>query len=157
MFKKGPKEMFDLSNDSVETIVGPSVKIEGDFKSGGNVIVAGHISGKFSSGASLRVEERAKIIADIQAKDAVIAGEINGNINIEGHLEILATAKITGDIQTGSLAIQQGAIINGSCSMTHAKSGAKIEAPSKEQVAHEWLLGGGDEKVNFKNKETFVK
>jgi len=115
MFKKNSKK--EEITDQVETIIGPSVKIEGEFKSDGNVMVAGVVSGKLSTSQGLRVEEQARISADIEAREAVIAGQVNGNVNITGHLEILNSAKINGDIKTGSIAIQQGACLNGNCAM----------------------------------------
>src|SRR3990167_1949529 len=106
MFKKTLKSV-GATNDTVDTIIGPSVKIEGDFKSQGNIVVGGQVVGKMSTTQNLKIEEGANINADIQAKEAVIAGTVKGNITIEGHLEVLGTAQIDGDIATRSIAIQQ--------------------------------------------------
>lgn len=121
MFKKEHKEGVKRTDD-VETIIGPSVKIEGEFTSSGNLIVGGVISGKLSTTKHLKVEESAKIAADVKAGEAIIAGEIAGNLIVEGRLEILATAKIDGDIQTGSISIQQGAQLNGNFTMKDKNS-----------------------------------
>jgi cytoskeletal protein CcmA (bactofilin family) len=121
MFKKEHKEGAKRTDD-VETIIGPSVKIEGEFTSNGNLIVGGVISGKLTTTKHLKVEESAKIAADVTAGEAIIAGEIVGNLIIEGRLEILATAKINGDIQTGSISIQQGAQLNGNFIMKDKNS-----------------------------------
>lgn len=117
MFKKDTKGGKDALKDEIETIIGPSVKIEGEFSSNGNIMIAGVVSGKLSTIQNMRVEEQAKISADIKANEAVIAGEVNGNITVTGHLEILSTAKINGDIQAGSIAMEQGALLNGTCAM----------------------------------------
>ena len=121
MFKKEHKEGTERIDD-VETIIGPSVKIEGEFTSSGNLIVGGVISGKLSTTKHLKVDEGARIAADVKAGDAIIAGEIIGNLIVEGRLEILATAKIDGDIQTGSISIQQGAQLNGNFTMKDKNS-----------------------------------
>jgi cytoskeletal protein CcmA (bactofilin family) len=131
MFKKSSKQ--EEITDEVETIIGPSVKIEGDFSSNGNVLVAGIVSGKLSTSQNLRVEEKAKISADIKAREAVIAGDVNGNIKVEGHLEILSTAKINGEIKTGSIAIQQGAFLNGNCIMGESVPADSPKEPVKEE------------------------
>lgn len=110
--------MFKKTDDKTESIIGPSVKIVGDFTSNGNVVVAGQIIGKLSTAQKLRVENGAKISStDIEACEAIIAGEITGNLTIRKHLEILSTAKIQGDIKTISISVQQGACINGKCTM----------------------------------------
>lgn len=118
MFKKGSSKEGGGKADDVDTIIGPSVKIEGDFTSNGNVIVGGIVSGKLTTTQHVRIEEGAKIIADVKAKEAVVAGEVSGNITIDGHLEILSNAKIDGDIKTGSISIQQGAQLNGTVQMS---------------------------------------
>ena len=120
MFKKF-KKTYKLGgrtiNDKIESIIGPSAKIEGNFKSNSNVIVAGEIIGKFVTTQALRVEEGARISADIEAREAIIAGEINGNVTLEGLLNISSSAKIQGDIKVGSISVQQGACIDGKCTV----------------------------------------
>ena len=143
MFKKTLKSGSD-TNDTVDTIIGPSVKIEGDFKSQGNIVVGGQVVGKMSTTQNLKIDEGANITADIQAKEAVIAGTVKGNITIEGHLEVLATAQIDGDIATRSIAIQQGAHLNGKCAMSGklVKEDAEQkqdEGVHKKQLTEEWL------------------
>lgn len=109
--------MFKKAYDKTESIISPSTKIDGNFKSNGNVVIGGEIIGEFVTTQALRVEEGAKISANIKAREAVIAGEINGNLLIENHLDILSSAKIQGDIKTVSISVQQGACINGKCAM----------------------------------------
>ncbi|MEK7557612.1 MAG: polymer-forming cytoskeletal protein [Patescibacteria group bacterium] len=102
----------------VETIIGPSVKIKGDFHGTNNMIVEGIIEGSLKTSSSLKISDKAKITASIEAKEAIISGEINGPVKIHGYLEITATAKIFGDIEAITLSIERGAIINGNCTMT---------------------------------------
>lgn len=121
-------------NDDMETIIGPSVQIEGEFASRGNIMIAGVVNGKIATTGNLRIEESAKIQADIKSCGAIIAGEVHGTIHITDHLEILSTAKIHGDIQTGSIAIQQGAYISGNCSMTVAAESVASHAHETREV-----------------------
>lgn len=100
-----------------ETIIGPSVKVKGDFNAQGNVIVEGVVDGSIKTVGNLEVGERAKVNANVEAKEAKIGGEISGNVKVKGFLEITSTAKITGDIQASSISIGRGAIFNGNCAM----------------------------------------
>ena len=101
----------------VETIIGPSVKVEGDFKADGNVIIEGQVVGGVKTNKNLRVGEGAKIKASIEADNAWVAGEIKGNLIIKNHLELSQSAKIKGDIQTQILTTETGAHINGHVKM----------------------------------------
>jgi cytoskeletal protein CcmA (bactofilin family) len=113
MFNRDEK----LQLKDAETIIGPSVKVKGEFNGQGDIIVEGVLEGSLKTGTSLRVGDKAKIRASVEAKDSSISGEITGNIKIKGSLEITATAKITGDIETSSISIEKGAQINGRISM----------------------------------------
>lgn len=109
MFKKGDKI------DEVETIIGPSVQVEGDFVAAGDIIVEGVVSGKLKTERSLKIGEGAKIFASVAAANALIAGEIQGNVKIKESLELTRTAKIFGDVKTKILIIASGATLQGKC------------------------------------------
>jgi cytoskeletal protein CcmA (bactofilin family) len=114
--------MFNKPNEKggvkdVETIIGPSVKVKGNFHGQGSIVVEGILEGSLKTEESLYVGREAKITANVEAKEAKIDGQINGNIKIKGYLEIGQTAKILGDVEAASISIAKGAILNGKCTM----------------------------------------
>jgi len=113
MFNRNEK----LQLKEAETIIGPSVKVKGEFNGQGDIIVEGVLEGSLKTGNRLRVGDKAKIKASIEAKDSSISGEVTGNIKIKGFLELTTTARITGDVEAGMLSIEKGAQINGRISM----------------------------------------
>jgi cytoskeletal protein CcmA (bactofilin family) len=117
----------------VETIIGPSVKVEGDFKADGNIIIEGELSGNVKTKKNLRVGESAKLKANIEAENAWIGGEINGNFKISGQLELSSNAKIIGDIETSILTIETGAKINGNIKMGEGE----VVVEEEEEVVEE--------------------
>lgn len=139
MFQKPsapPKEeekRFGTPEDAVETVVGPSVVVEGDFSSEGNIVVKGTVSGSVHTSKLLRVEEGAKIFANVKAGNAIVAGTIRGNAKIADRLELVGTARIAGDVECAVLVVEAGALIHGKMSM------AGIEGED----------GRGEKKTNF--------
>jgi len=111
------KEDKNRQTSSVETIIGPSVKVEGDFVGQGDIIVQGIVLGNLKTKGHLEVGQDARITADVEAGSAHIAGEISGNILVKESLELEAAARIKGDIITGSLSVEKGAQLNGKISM----------------------------------------
>jgi cytoskeletal protein CcmA (bactofilin family) len=105
------------SHDEIETVVGPSVHVEGDFASEGNILVKGTVSGSVKTSKLLTVEPGARIIANVRAGNAVIAGEIKGNVKVTERLEITSTARILGDIECSVFVVEAGALIFGKVSM----------------------------------------
>jgi cytoskeletal protein CcmA (bactofilin family) len=104
-------------NTPAETVVGPSVKIQGDLNSEGDIRIEGAVAGKVKTSQSVHVGEAAKLNADIHAGNAIIAGEVQGNIKIASNLILLSTARITGDIACSILRVEDGAQFSGKCSM----------------------------------------
>jgi cytoskeletal protein CcmA (bactofilin family) len=97
----------------VETVIGSTVKIEGDFKGEGDIIVEGIVEGTLKTRRNLTVGENAKINASVEAGNAFVAGIINGNVKIGEALELSGTAKIKGDVEAKILTVATGAQING--------------------------------------------
>lgn len=119
MFNK-TKERFAI--DEVEAVIGPSVRVKGNFSAKGNLIVEGVFEGSIKTASALLVGDQAKITAGVEAREAKIAGEVIGNIKINDRLEILSTAKIIGDIECNALSIEDGAYFQGKCTMQPPKT-----------------------------------
>lgn len=127
IFQKSPKQAYEeapqdanyarQSEDTVETVVGPSVNVEGDFSSEGNIIVKGSVAGSVHTSRHLIVEPGAKIMANVRAGSAQIAGEVKGNMKIKESLELHATAKVLGDIEVKTLMVEPGAVLYGRVTM----------------------------------------
>jgi len=111
--------------DEVETVVGPSVNVEGDFASEGNIVVKGTVSGSVFTSKHLTVEMGAKIIANVRAGSATIAGEVKGNMKIKESLELVSTSRVVGDIEVKNLKVESGALLYGKITMPGIESGEK--------------------------------
>lgn len=119
----------DRSHDDVETVVGPSVNVEGDFASEGNILVKGTVSGSVKTSKLLTVEDGAKIFANVRAGSAVISGEIRGNVKVDDKLELTSTAKILGDIDCAVFVVEAGCLVHGRVTMP----GMEMEAEGKKR------------------------
>jgi cytoskeletal protein CcmA (bactofilin family) len=131
------KMLDENLNSPAETVVGPSVKIQGDLNSEGNIKIEGQVSGKVKTSQSVFVIAGAKIAADVLAGNAVIGGEIMGNIKVSGHLILQSTAKIAGDISCQILRVEDGAIFSGKCTMNggptvNSGNGKKMSGKEEE-------------------------
>ncbi len=119
------------SSDEVETVVGPSVNVEGDFASEGNIVVKGTVAGSVYTSRHLLVEQGARIMANVRAGSAKISGEVRGNLKIKDALELTATAKVLGDIEAKILVIEAGALLCGKVLMPGI-DGAETKANGKQ-------------------------
>ncbi|MFH1789688.1 MAG: polymer-forming cytoskeletal protein [bacterium] len=99
--------------DDVETVVGPSVNVEGDLSSSGNIVVKGSVSGNVTTSKHLTVEKGAIIMANIKVGSASISGDIKGNMKIKETLDLTSSSRVLGDINVKTLSVEPGAVIYG--------------------------------------------
>lgn len=115
MFEKG-KEEITRSGGS-ETIVGASVKLKGNLRSDGDVIIEGSVTGDLKTKGSVKIGENASVVANVQAENIVIAGTVQGSIDIKDKLEITSSGRVIGDISANILSIAPGAMFTGNAKM----------------------------------------
>lgn len=107
----------NVESKDVETVIGSSVKVDGNFVGAGDVVVEGHMAGTLKTSKNLRVGEQAVIKADVEAANVIIAGEVRGHVVSRGRVEILASGKVFGNVDAQTIAVAHGAVLHGKVSM----------------------------------------
>jgi len=87
------------------------------FRDAVNLRINGNFDGNLKTKGSLLIGEHAKVKADIIGETIVIAGSVNGNITATKELKLLSPARVLGNINTPILGIEEGAILEGQCTM----------------------------------------
>lgn len=101
------------------TVIGKDTILETALlKSKSSVQINGVLAGDVQVEASLVVGQSGKVKGNIEAAFVLVAGEIEGNVNAIQQLHVTKSAVINGDITCGSVVIDDGALLNGSCKMT---------------------------------------
>ncbi len=116
-----------------QTIIGPTVKVEGAFASDDNILIEGHVIGTITTTKNLTVGVGAQIEADVTAANMNIAGKVKGNLHASESIQLTSSAEIVGDIETNIISIETGASVQGRCVSGQAKS----TAPKKEAELEE--------------------
>jgi len=130
MFKKD--QPVAHNSKTIETIIGPSVRVEGDFKGEGDLVVEGILVGSLQTKNNLKIGQNAMVEANIRANNAFISGKIKGNITTKGKVEITGTAVILGDIKAQVISIESGALIQGTLNMPVGNI-ADVPAPERKK------------------------
>jgi cytoskeletal protein CcmA (bactofilin family) len=78
------------------------------------------LEGSITSEGSVKVGLGTVIIGDIVATSGVIAGAVKGEIDVNGPIVIDSTAIIKGNIKAKSVQINNGAVIEGFCSLSYS-------------------------------------
>lgn len=135
---KNEKDM--PAHSEPETVIAPSVRVEGDFVSGGNIRIEGAVAGSVDTKSDLTVGTDAEITADVKARNASVSGTLHGNLRVSDRLELTSTAHIYGDVEAQILTVEAGATIDGKLSIggdAKAAVAAKAEAARAEKTTEE--------------------
>ncbi len=111
MASKFRRFMDDASGST--TLLGEGTRFVGKFSGTGHFVVCGEVEGDCELDGSLTIAVDGRWNGTMRAENVVIAGHVNGEIQASGQLEVAASAKITGSLTGASIAIAEGAIIEG--------------------------------------------
>jgi cytoskeletal protein CcmA (bactofilin family) len=133
VISKGTTINGSISSDGSLDIMG---SITGDVECLGKLSITGKIignssaaevyvntermEGSITSEGTVKVGLGTVIIGDIVATSGVIAGAVKGEIDVNGPIVIDSTAIIKGNIKAKSVQINNGAVIEGFCSLSYS-------------------------------------
>lgn len=94
--------------------IGISVTIKGEINGAEDLTVDGQVEGKIELPEhTLTIGPNATVMADINAKVVTVFGTVIGNVVAREKADIRKTASVEGSLSCGSLAVQEGAKMNG--------------------------------------------
>ncbi len=125
MIKNNTKPIPKIINTGVGTLISNGTTIVGDVQVNGNIKVEGTIKGTVNATGELIVINSGKIEGEIHVGSAIIAGLVKGNLNVEEKTVLANDSKLVGDLKTKNLVIEEGAKLQGNCSMNVEESAAK--------------------------------
>ena len=99
-----------------DSVVARDDHLEGTFTSRGTVVVMGSVKGRIEA-VQVRIEDGAKVDADVIVDEAIIAGEFTGNLTCRERLEARASGRINGRVETFKLMLHEGASVEGEMHM----------------------------------------
>ncbi|MEM7282409.1 MAG: polymer-forming cytoskeletal protein [Pseudomonadota bacterium] len=124
MAERKTRRFLDSSPSAETTLLSSSMRFTGDFHGDGDFIVTGIVEGNCQVNGTLTLTVQGKWIGTIQARQMIIAGTVVGNVLSSGQLEIASSANIQGDVSGATIAVAQGAVIEGTMKV-HSGEDAK--------------------------------
>ncbi len=112
------KEVFFSSSESEETffsVLGPDAEFEGVLVANGSISIHGCLVGEIETQGCLLLAETSVVKARVLADEVIIAGELQGDVCARQRAELRATARVQGSLHAPSLALADGASLQGRC------------------------------------------
>ena len=111
--------LVPVDEDILDTILADDVEFHGMLQFKYPLMIKGVMSGTIESSSDLYINEKAKVEANITARNVTVRGYLKGNIRASGKVELFASAEVHGDITAKEIAIEPGCKFNGICLMNH--------------------------------------
>lgn len=97
-----------------------SGKVTGNAMAAEVYVNTDRLDGNITSEGSVKIGLGTVIIGDIVATSGVIAGAVKGEIDVKGPVVIDSTAIIKGNVKAKSVQMNNGAVLEGFCSLAYA-------------------------------------
>ena len=124
----------DIKEGRLSGFVGHGTTLTGETNFHAMLRVDGHLIGTVSSeNGTLIVGTNGQVDANVSVAAAMINGAVNGDIVATDKLQLGRTARVLGNIQAPRLIIEEGAILEGGCSMLRARESEDEVASAPEE------------------------
>ena len=100
------------------TYVTPDTAIVGQITGSGPYVFAGRVEGDCEIDGPATLAAGGVWKGTMQATDLIIAGEVDGDVIARDRVEVAGTARITGSLSGNSIAVAEGAVIDGEIKVT---------------------------------------
>jgi len=143
----------DIKDGRLNGFVGHGTVLTGETYFNSMLRVDGQLTGKVvSEDGTLIVGSTGQVDADVSVAGAVINGTVNGDIIATEKLELGRTSRVVGNVQTPRLIVEDGAILEGACSMVRQIEAIE-EAEAAEQEAIAYQAAAYEEQADDEEEE----
>jgi len=105
------------------TVIGKSVAIRGEVSGKEDLYLDGVVEGTITlTDGRLTVGPNARVMADIQVKDAIVFGYVQGDIRASGRIELRESAVVAGNIHAGRLSVEENARLQGRVELSESRA-----------------------------------
>lgn len=117
------------------SIIAAGMKITGDVETTGVIKIEGSLEGTVRNARQVLLGRQGEIKGDVNAKEVVLGGRVDGNVRGFDRVEVQGTSMINGDIATKSIAIAEGARVNGAVRMDDGVAAPRSGDPINKPLA----------------------
>jgi cytoskeletal protein CcmA (bactofilin family) len=100
------------------TFIAAATTIVGTITGQGPYVFCGSVEGDCDINGPLTLADGGRWKGTLKANDVVIAGVVEGDVIARQRVEILGTARVTGSLSGNSIAVAEGAVIEGEIKVT---------------------------------------
>lgn len=107
----------DAASGGLNSVIGEGSQLVGRLRIQGSIRIDGVLEGSLMASDVVVIGRTGRARADLRAREIVVSGTVEGKLIAEERVELQAGARVEGDMWAQSLAIAEGVLFMGSCSM----------------------------------------
>jgi len=131
----------DIKEGRLSGFVGHGTTLTGETEFHAMLRVDGRLIGTVTSeGGTLIIGTNGQVDANVMVAAAMVNGTVNGDVIATEKLQLGRTARVLGNISSPRLIIEEGAILEGSCSMLKARETQEEEVANNYEQQQQSLL-----------------
>jgi cytoskeletal protein CcmA (bactofilin family) len=134
---KGFGRRINDSASGAATYIAKGSKITGTLTGEGAYVFCGDVEGDCEIKGPLTLAEGGHWTGTLRATDVVIAGTVDGDVIADNRVEIAGTARIAGSLSGLSIAVAEGAVIEGEIRVTTGETPKNFVEKRSVAVDHE--------------------
>ena len=111
----------------INSMVGEGTRLSGDLDLNGLLRIDGDFSGTIRTRGKVLVGRNGRAVCTVYAGTVVVGGLVRGNLFATERIVILSTGMVIGNINTPRLIVEEGVVLNGTCT---------VDGQARPSVAH---------------------
>ena len=126
----------DIKEGRMSGYVGNGTVLTGDISFQTMLRIDGQLTGRIiSETGTITIGATGQVDANIAVAAAVVNGTVNGDIIATEKLQLGRTAHVVGNVQTPRLLLEDGAILEGNCSMMKARDSVEKRTNETQKLS----------------------
>jgi len=118
---------------AIHTLLGKGTLWKGEIQAGQNSLrIEGNFDGIIRSEGEVTIAPTGEVQGTIEARHLIVTGRVLGNFKIMECLEIHGTGYVEGDVEVGSLVVDEGGTLQGTCTRRGVAKAGKEAKETKE-------------------------
>lgn len=129
-----PSKTKAPSAQAVHTLLGKGTLWKGEVHAGANSLrIEGTVEGTIQSEGEVTVAPTGVVNGTIHAKHLIVTGRVEGVFKVAECLEIHGTGWVEGEVEVGSLVVDEGGTLQGTCTRRGAAKEKETASARREE------------------------
>jgi cytoskeletal protein CcmA (bactofilin family) len=110
-----PGDRHDAAGETAPVLLAEGTEFSGLLALDGPARIDGQLRGEVIGSGPLWIGPRANVEARVEIDELMVAGALAGDVRASRRIALAGTARVRGELSTPSLALAEGALLEGRC------------------------------------------